>query len=200
MLTRRQFIALGIATLMLGGLGASLPKLRRYRTQMLKVRHQVGPRDETPIDPVMMRTLVAFTGALYGVSLGEADRDELTQRVEYTAIEDSGWRPEFMWLTKYADSRANALAGKRFLDSSPEDQDRLIQSMMSEPVRGRRQQMVAMVSEQERQRRRFRISTVRQVRRIYQTSGVPWRRRGYRSWPGVPGDPRAYARPGPDYA
>ncbi len=200
MLTRRQFIALGVAALMLGGMGASLPKLRRYRTQMLKARHQVGPRDETPIDPGIMQTLVAFTGALYGVTLDEADREELERRVEYSAVEDSGWRPEFAWLANYVDDQADALVGKRFSDTSPEDQDHLIQSMMSEPIRGRRHQMLALVSEQERQRRRFRISTLRQVRRIYQTSGVPWRRRGYHSWPGVPGDPRAYTRPGPDYA
>ena len=98
------------------------------------------------------------------------------------------------------DDQAVALVGERFADISPEDQDRLIQSVMSEPIRGRRRQMLALVSERERQRRRFRISTLRQVRRIYQTSGVPWRRRGYDSWPGVPGDPRAYTRLGPDYA
>ena len=200
MLTRRQFIALGVAALMLGGLGASVPKLRRYRTQMLKARHQIGPRNEAPIDPSLMRTLVAFMGALYGVVLGEADREELTQRVEFSAIEDSGWRPEFAWLVAYLDDQADALVGKRFAEISPEEQDRLIQSMMSEPIRGRRRQMLALVSERERQRRRFRISTLRQVRRIYQTSGVPWRRRGYNSWPGVPGDPRAYTRLGPDYA
>jgi hypothetical protein len=200
MMTRRQFLLLGIAGLMLLGIGGGIPIVRRYRARMLKARHQPGPRDETPLDSHVLSTVTMFTGALYGVVLTVADRQELEDRLRFSALEDSGWRSEFAWLTRFADQRAQESDAGRFVDLESAQADLLIQSIMGESIRDRRHRLLAMVSEQERNKRRLRVSTVGQLQRVYQTSGVPWRRRGYQSWPGLPGDPRLYTRPGARYA
>jgi hypothetical protein len=200
MMTRRQFLLLGFAGAMLLAVGGGVPIVRRYRARMLQARHQTGPRDEAPLAPHLLSTLVSFTGALYGVVLTDTDRLELEDRIQFTASEDSGWRSEFEWLTWFADQRAQGLDAVSFVELQPAQSELLIQSIMGEPVRDRRHRLLAMVSEQERNRRRFRISTVAQLKRVYQSSGVPWRRRGYQSWPGLPGDPRVYTRPGTQYA
>lgn len=73
----------------------------------------------------------------------------------------------------------------------------MVQLVSSEPVDGFKLRLLALGSEQEQFRRRMHITTIPHLRRIYLASGVPWRRRGYQSWPGIPGDPRAYTRQGP---
>lgn len=200
LLTRRQFLALGITVLLLGGVGASIPKLRRYRSKVLDARHQVESRDETPLDAHVLSTTVAFTGALYGVVLTDTDRVELEDRIQFCATEDSGWGTEFAWLTGFVDQLARKEGASRFVDANPAERDRLVQSIMGESIQDRRHRLLALVSGHERDRRRFSVSTVSQLQRVYLTTGAPWRRRGYQSWPGIPGDPWAYTRAERQYA
>ena len=199
MLSRRQFIALGLAAVFLVGLGGSMPALRRYRRRMLKARHQPGARDPAPLDADILETLVVFTGALFGVELTVEDRANLSEGFSYAAVEDSGWRDEYRWLAGYADELARGREATGFVAADAAIRSQLIDHIMSVPIRDRRHRMIALVSEQERNRRRFRISTVGHLKRVYLFSGVPWRHRGYQSWPGVPGEWQVYTRPGPGY-
>lgn len=197
MLSRRKFLAIGAASLLVTGFGASLPSIRRYRARVLAARHVPGPESDKPLETQLTNTLVSFIGALFGQDLTQQDRDDLSELVSFAASADNGWVPEYRWLAAYIDKMAKEVGAESFLSATPELRESIMQNVLSRPIKGFRLQLLAMGSEQEWLRRRMRITTIPHLRRIYLASGVPWRRRGYQSWPGVPGDPRAYTRPGP---
>jgi len=197
MLSRRKFLAIGAAGLLVTGFGASLPFIRRYRARVLAARHLPGSESDEPLETQLTNALVSFIGALFGQDLTQQDRDDLSELVSFAASADNGWVPEYRWLDAYIDKMAKEVGAESFLSATPELRESIMQNVLSRPIKGFRLQLLAMSSEQEWLRRRMRITTIPHLRRIYLASGVPWRRRGYQSWPGVPGDPRAYTRPGP---
>ena len=56
--------------------------------------------------------------------------------------------------------------------------------------------LLNLVSEYERELHLMRGWIVSDLASLYLRSGVPWRNRGYTSWPGVAGDMLEYTKPG----
>jgi hypothetical protein len=142
-------------------------------------------------------TLVSFIGAMFGVELSKYDQYELSGLLSFAASADDGWESEYRWLSPYIDNMAKQAGAESFSSATSELRDSIMLDIMSWPVGSFRSKLLAMTTEQGLLRRRMQITTIPHLRRTYLASGVPWRKRGYQSWPGVPGDPRAYSRPGP---
>jgi len=196
-LSRRRFLAIVVSGLVVTGFGASLPSIRQRFVQLFSARHVPGPESDDLLESKLTNTLVSFIGALFGQDLTLQDRHELSEIVSFAASADSGWVPEYSWLVSHIDNIAKEASAESFSSATPDLRESVIQNIMSRPTRSFTLRLLAIASGQGLLRRRMRITTIPHLRRIYLASGVPWRRRGYQSWPGVPGDPRVYTRPGP---
>lgn len=189
--TRRSFIALGVAGL---SAVAGTAGWRRWRT-IGSSRHVPGPATDGALGAATQDTVVQFLGAQFGVSLTDADVHDLAGRLDFAVRHDSGWLAEYEWLAHYLDELAQD-AGQRAFVAAPEDvRDAVMREAIGIGVPGRTQRLRAFFSLHGRQRLRMRRSTLPQLRRLYRRSGVPWRQRGYTSWPGRPDDRLAYTRP-----
>ena len=197
MLSRRRFLAIVVTGLVVTGFGASLPSIRQRFVQLFSARHVPGPESDDLLESELSNTLVSFIGVLFGQDLTLQDRHELSGLVSFAASADSGWVPEYRWLVSQIDSMAKEAGAESFSSATPELRDSVMQNIMSRPTGSFTLRLLAIASGQRLLRRRMSITTIPHLRRIYLASGVPWRRRGYQSWPGVPGDPRVYTRPGP---
>ena len=197
MLSRRRFLVIAVSGLVVTGIGVSLPSIRRHLVQLFSARHVPGPESDGLLESKLSITLVNFIGVLFGQDLTLQDRHELSELVAFAASADSGWVSEYRWLVSHIDSMANAARAEGFSSVTPELRESVMQNIMSRPTSSFTLRLLAIASGQGLRRRRMSISTIPHLRRIYLASGVPWRRRGYQSWPGVPGDPRVYTRPGP---
>ena len=197
MLSRRKFLAIGATGLLVTGFGLSLPSIRKHLTQAVSARHIQGDESDIPLDSTLSNTLVSFIGAMFGEVFSQQDYHELGGLVSFAASADSGWETEYRWLSSHADSMAKRAGAESFLSATPDLRESVMLNIMSQSEGSFRLKLLAMTSERERLRRRMKITTIPHLRRIYLASGVPWRLRGYQSWPGVPGDPREYTRQGP---
>ena len=197
MLSRRSFLAIVVTGLVVTGLGASLPSIRQRFVQLFSARHIPGPESDDLLESKLTNTLVSFIGALFGQDLTLQDRHELSEIVSFAASADSGWVPEYRWLVSHIGNMAKEAGAESFSSATPELRDSIVQHIMSRQTSSFTLRLFAIASGQELHRKRMSITTIPHLRRIYLASGVPWRRRGYQSWPGVPGDPRVYTRPGP---
>ena len=122
----------------------------------------------------------------------------MISRLDYATKADSGWRDEYAWLSDYITYFAAQMGAPSFLKTSAEQRDKIVMAVMHRKS-ARESRMLALVSEHERGRRRMISSTIPHLVWVYNHSGVPWRYRGYKSWPGVPGDTFEYTKPGPAY-
>jgi len=197
MLSRRRFLAIVVSGLVVTGFGVSLPSIRQRFVQLFSARHIPGPESDDLLESKLTNTLVSFIGALFGQDLTLQDRHELSEIVSFAASADSGWVPEYRWLVSHIGNMAKEAGAESFSSATPELRDSIVQHIMSRQTSSFTLRLFAIASGQELHRKRMSITTIPHLRRIYLASGVPWRRRGYQSWPGVPGDPRVYTRPGP---
>lgn len=197
MLSRRKFLAIGATGLLVAGFGASLPSIRKYLSQVISVRHIKGIVSNAPLNSTLSNTLVSFIGAMFGEDFVRQDHYELSELVTFAASADNGWVAEYRWLATYIDNMAKKTGAESFSSASPELRESIMLNIMSRPASSFKSRLLAMTSEPELLRRRMQFTTIPHLRRIYLASGVPWRKRGYQSWPGVPGDPREYTRQGP---
>jgi hypothetical protein len=131
------------------------------------------------------------------VGFSQQDHHELSGLVSFSASADNGWATEYRWLSSYVDNMAKRAGAESFSSATPELRESVMQNIMSRPTSSFTLRLLAIASGQGLLRKRMSITTIPHLRRIYLASGVPWRRRGYQSWPGVPGDPREYTRQGP---
>lgn len=195
-ISRRTFLLIS-AALALGGT-LSYPQLKRERRKSLFARHVKGAYDASPFDTEVITTISLFVGALFGHHLSQDNLLDIVNRVNFSVVEDNGWRDEFSWLSSRLDSMAAQHGATNFRTSSTSQWEEIVTKIM-EKIPPRESRILALFSEQERKRRRMMKSTIPQLVRIYKFSGVPWRYRGYKSWPGVPGDMLEYTKPGPTY-
>lgn len=184
---------------------ASYPYSRRVGYQwfrdaakrVLKPVHASGPPNASDFDRGILRTITLFIGALVGRQLSSDDIDELIGRLDFAVKHDSGWRIEYAWFARYLEEIVRG-AGTPDLGSAPMGKrDLIVERVMAVSPWSTRSIALGLVSSTERNRRRMIFSTVPHLIALYARSGVPFRMRGYTSWPGVPGDPREYTRPGP---
>lgn len=207
-ITRRGFLAaIGVGTVVLVVGAGGHPRaqqsvyhfLRSARKELIKPGHVQGTLDTAPVDTDMLNTVIAFIGALIGRKLLPEDTDELRERLVYAATQDSGWRSQYTWLARYADDQAKATGAARFLKAEPGQRMLILDRIMGISPTSKRSFALGFVSGEERQRRRMHFSTIPHLLRVYRHSGVPYRHRGYSSWPGIPGDPFEYTRRGPAF-
>ena len=142
-----------------------------------------------------MQTVIEFTGAIFGVVLNDDDRKELVGRFSFAARRDSGWRAEYRWLTGYLDTLADDAEGTNYVALPPEAKERVMRLALAIGETSRAQRFHAFLRPDGGKLLRMRRSTFPHLRHVYRNSGVPWRHRGYKSWPGRPGDRLAYTRP-----
>ena len=197
MLSRRRFLAIVVTGLVVTGFGASLPSIRQRFVQLFSARHVSGPESDDLLESELSNTLVSFIGVLFGQDLTLQDRHELSGLVSFAASADSGWVPEYRWLVSHIDNLAKEAGAESFSSAKPQLRESIMQNILSRPTSSFTLRLLAIASGQRLLRRRMSVATIPHLRRIYLASGVPWRRRGYQSWPGVPGDPRVYTQPGP---
>jgi hypothetical protein len=194
---RRRRAIIILAGVLTAGAALGFPILRRERSRRLAASHRPGPPDPTPPDPEDLASVAALTGALFGHRLDRDEMLEVGRGLALLAESDRGWRTELAAAGRYADRTARARGAATFADAPDPVRYDLIDSIMGTPVDSRRSRLLALFSADERDRRLTRSALIPALAQVYRASGPAWRRRGYTRWPGVPGDPREYTRPGP---
>jgi hypothetical protein len=197
-MNRRRFLISAGAVVVTAAAGlAALPEAIRWKRAALRTRHVAGSASASPFDNHKLSTLCVFLGALFGRELDETDRKELTGRLEFAVQHDSGWREEYDWLASHLDRMSRQAGYTSFVDADAPAREGIVAEIMGYSASSRRARLLALVSEDERRLRRMRRSTLNQLTWLYRHSGVPWRARGYTSWPGTPGSLYEYTKPGP---
>jgi len=194
---RRAAALLAGLTTALAALG--LPIVRRERRRRLDSTHSAAPPDPSPVARSLLGRLAAFAGALHGDRLDAGDKRSLEDDLEFVLQTDGGWRPEFLQAADYIDRLARRHQAADFERAPEAVQELVIDQVMRLPVDGRRSQILALISADERTRRRLRGGIVPVLATAYRASAGAWRRRGYQRRPGFPGDPSDYTRQGPTY-
>jgi hypothetical protein len=190
-MNRRKFLLTGTAAgvVVLGGLGFAFRRARR-----IELNHRSVPGFAGHLDEALVETLVSLLAAWFGVRIAGVDRRDLQGRLDFAVNEDGGWLEEYVWLSQFLDRQAREANVESFKAASAAIQVRIIRLVTaSDPVPGVR--FRRLLSTDYRGLVRARRSTLRHLREVYLHSGVPWRRRGYDSWPGIPGDLYAYTKP-----
>lgn len=193
---RRRALVILAGVLTTAGAALGFPFLRRERSRRLASSHRPAPPDASPIPRHHFASVAALTGALFGHRLDPDEMLEIERGLVLLAQTDGGWRTELDAAAGYADRNARAGGAASFADAPDPVRYRLVDTLMSAPVDSRRSNLLALVSADERDRRLIRSALVPALAQVYRASGPAWRRRGYTRWPGVPGDPRDYTRPG----
>jgi hypothetical protein len=103
-------------------------------------------------------------------------------------------------LAQSLDSRAKEHGAVTFLSCDALGKESIVNQIMTINHRSVFARFMSRVSNDQYDYYRMRSSTVGQLAWVYKQSGVPWRRRGYARWPGVPGDWREILSPGPPYS
>lgn len=193
---RRRALVILAGVLTTAGAALGFPFFRRERSRRLTSSHRPAPPDASPIAPHHFASVAALTGALFGHRLDPDEMLEIERGLVLLAQTDGGWRKELDAAAGYADRNARAEGAASFADAPDPVRYRLVDTIMTAPVDSRRSNLLALVSADERDRRLTRSALVPALAQVYRASGPAWRRRGYTRWPGVPGDPRDYTRPG----
>lgn len=179
--------------------GTSLPYVKSWRHRRVFANRTRGEPDTTDFPRQDLLDIAWFTTRLFGHTPTRNDESEIVWRLDYLAKEDREWRPLFQWLVQRIEALNEDSATTRF-NALPEAKQQLIFDDIlnrQSSVMGRKGELLALISDEWVQERAFFRFTLNKLNAIYVHSGVPWRRRGYTSWPGIPGDPRNYTIAGP---
>lgn len=190
---RRALASLAFAVVATAGI---FPRARRWFAGRRAVRHNVAPPDPSPLEPALLERMATFIGALFGHRLDTRDTRDVADGIALLAQRDGGWRSELADVADYVDRLARTSGAATFREASDDVRDQIVDAIMRPPVEGWRSDALALVSRDERVRRRFRSSMIGRLTIIYTASPPTWRRRGYTRALGQPGDPREYTRPG----
>ena len=153
-----------------------------------------GKEDDSAFDQRVIDTVVAFIAAFFGVTLDEIDRVDLKRRLSFAVRRDNGWRVEYRSLAGFADQLARQFSGTVFTQANDDIRERVIHEIALTRRAKLRNRIHAFVSSSGRDFLRMQQSTIPHLLILYRRSGVPWRRRGYVTWPGVGGDMLAYTQ------
>ena len=187
--TRRRVLAVAGA----GLFGITWFAGSRRRNYVASIRHTKGEADDSPFDPAILNTVVDFVAAYFGISVSSVDRAELLRRLTVSTTADSNWRVDYRQLADIADDLAQQHRQKSFSAANEAARYEILAEMLPQEQNRRNRRLrvfLALVGEELIKMQR---STIPHLARLYRTSGVPWRRRGYTSWPGVGGETFAYA-------
>lgn len=200
-LSRRHFLvgaALGLVALLSISYG---PRVRRWYKRRVHPLHVSRPPDGAASSTHVLETTATFCAALHGHENTREDRQQLIQRLRYAEALDGGWAEEYRSLTARLDQLALREEGRAsFLEGDAESRERILGRIMEPVLWSIGAKCRALWSPAERSRRLARLSTIEHLGWLYRNSPVPWRVRGYSCFPGNPGDPLAYTRPGGTYA
>lgn len=189
-ISRRGFLGwAGAGASLVGALGA----WNRWR-DIARLNHESHKPGASVVDNEVTSTLVHFLGSTFGVALSEADQGELQERLHYAADHDGAWSEEYSWLAAFVDSEARESGAASFVNADIDLREETVRRVFANDVDRRTQKMRAFFQIDGRKLLRMRKSTIPHLVRLYRMSGVPWRHRGYTSWPGVPDDMLAYSR------
>jgi hypothetical protein len=198
-LTRRQlFTLIGFAAVAGGAARFVLP--------YLKGAQRIGDSRENTAAPVAgvndhqsLATIVKFTGGLFGHNLSEQDRQELIDRLTYATSIDASFSVDYAELARRADRLSAAQGARSFQLASDAQRQVVINHFMNIDAHGLFARLLSHVSKSQSQHYRTRWRTIPHLIFVYRHSGVPWRARGYRRWPGIPGVWTEYLSAGPQY-
>ena len=191
LISRRAFVGGGLA-LASGAGGVFLAEQVSDKGRM-RVTHQPGAPSIEPPSARVLATLTAYLSACFGRELTEEDRLELWSRMTFAAARNSGWKKEYEKAAEILDSRASAAGAVGYIDASTDVQVKVLRDLRR-PLSGALSGLKLAVSKSDAALERMRVSTSRHLIRIYRHSGVPWRHRGYETWPGVPDTVPAVSR------
>lgn len=199
-LSRRKFLLIsgGAASLFVVG-GYLFTRLNIFGKNDDNGFHVTGGKDSSPFDQGVSESVALFLTTAYGRNVPITDLQELEQRLDFAAKEDSGWRDEYNWLSVELD---NIVAKLKFNDFNKLEYAKridVVADLFSNSPRTKRSRILALFSSHERQRLRFWKSTIPHLSRLYMHSGMPWKARGYSSWPGIAGNSSDYRTIGPEY-
>jgi hypothetical protein len=161
-----------------------------------QVRDIPVSESSAPADSRTIETVAHFAGAMFGVLLSADDLADLRARLTFAADSTGRWAEEYAWLAKHVDGAARDIDARSFIDAEPAARDTVMRAAIARDLDRRTQKIRAFFHAEGQAVLRMRRSTVPHLAWLYQNSSVPWRHRGYTSWPGVPDDRLAYTRPG----
>jgi hypothetical protein len=189
-LTRRQFLlTAGLSISAAGAYGS----IYRWRSTA-DTKHVLGVVDTSEFDPAVVQSIVTFLGVFYGISLTKADRSELTQRLIFSTRFDSNWRVDYRAFVQMVDDIAQRNEANSFANASVSTQKSIINLVKEVSRNWSRRRMRAFFGLDDTVLIKIQRATVPHLLRLYRMSGVPWRQRGYQSWPGVGGNTFDYTR------
>ena len=188
---RRLLIAVGVGGITLLAFG-----LRLARTGTV-----IGDQEAAPagLGPGATLTVLVFIGALFGRDLSAQDIDDLSERLGYRLSADATFTHECAVLVQYLESLAREQGAATFISCSDVQKEAIVQQVSKVSSKSLGSRLLSRVSRTARDYYRMRQSTVWQLSWLYRQSGAAWRARGYRRWPGIPGDWREILAPGSPY-
>ena len=167
----------------------------------VRPRQRVGQVKDRAIGiaPDAKLTVVAFIGALHGRDLSADDIAELSDRLTFRLSSDTAFTDECAVLAQNLDEFASERGTATFRSCNDVQKDSIVQRIMTIDATSLVSKLLRRLSTSERNYYRMRWSTIYQLSWIYKQSGSAWRARGYRRWPGIPGDWREVLVPGAPY-
>ena len=157
-------------------------------------QHVGGGADSSPFDQNVVADLVSFLSASFDQEFTATDSGELANRLNLAVGYDRNWRPEYSALSVLLNELSDQRAKRPFSSASRVDRQRIVADLLSTEGSWRRRKLLIMLGLDSYEVARAQRSTIPHLLRLYRLSGVPWRERGYDSWPGVGGEPFAYTR------
>jgi hypothetical protein len=166
---------------------------RRWRSTH-GVRHQAANAAGNRLDQSVNDTLVAFLAVFFGVNFDEVDRVDISQRLLFAVERNDGWHADYKNLANFLDAAAEDQGAESFVTGDAEQQLLVVDSLVWSKKARIRNRIRAMISDSGIEFLRMQRSTLPHLFRLYRHSGVPWRHRGYDTWPGAAGEMLAYTR------
>lgn len=201
LLSRRKFLTrialLGVASLLaIGSTPILLRQWKALKSLKLSAQHTVSYLGADSISPSVLRGSAYFSAFLAGIQPDASDIEELTNWFEFASSKDGNYYAELVYLVDHVNEISRRKFNKSFDKIDSSESDALVELVMrSNHSSGLKSKFLALVSAKERASRLMHASTIPFAYRVYANSGVPWKRRGYTTWPGVPGDTFGYTKP-----
>ena len=192
-ITRRRFLF--VAGLGVSAVGLNYAADRWRKSANKRIRHVVGKEDFSDFDTAILEKIILFFVVLFGTPLNDEDQSELLHRLTISTHFDKNWREDYREFLKYLDKLAKSKKSGTFPNAPIKVQTEIVSFVMTKPrYWSKRRRVRAFFGYEDKILRKIKVSTVPHLIRLYTMSGVPWRHRGYQSWPGVAGDTFSYTR------
>lgn len=131
--------------------------------------------------------MVAFLGTFFDRDFSEEDRLELIDRLSFAMNTDAAVVADYRLLAKHANRLAVAEGARSLLLASEVQRRAAIAHLAEFDPYSLVSRLMSRMSERYLAYSRIRANIIPSAAWLYRHSGVPWRARGYRRWPGIPG-------------